>query len=208
VNVRRTVLTGVILAGGASRRMGEDKAFLDWDGRPLIAAVAGRLREVCRRVVAVASGEAAAYQAHVDLVVRDVFPDCGVVGGIHAGLAAAGGPVAVVGCDMPFVNPEVLDRLASALPAADAAALRSGPHAEPLHAVYGAACGPRMEEALRSGERRAQSVLGGLEVRWFRAEDVRDLDPDLRCLRNVNTPAELEAARRDAGLPPRARPSV
>jgi molybdopterin-guanine dinucleotide biosynthesis protein A len=100
-------LSGVILAGGASRRMGRDKALLDVDGRPLIAVVAERLRSVVDELV-IASGDNEAYAQYADRCVADIFPGVGTLGGLHAGLdAAAHDRVLVVGCDMPFLNPSM-----------------------------------------------------------------------------------------------------
>ena len=81
-------LTGIVLAGGASRRMGRDKAFLDLDGRPLIEVVIERIAQVCAEVLVVA-GDARPYAGLGVPVVEDRFRGVGVLGGLHAGLEAA-----------------------------------------------------------------------------------------------------------------------
>jgi Molybdopterin-guanine dinucleotide biosynthesis protein A len=86
--VGRLPVTGVVLAGGASRRMGRDKAFLDLGGRPLIAHVLERMGEVCAETLIVAN-DIPRYAGLGVRVVPDVFPGVGVLGGSHAKAIAA-----------------------------------------------------------------------------------------------------------------------
>ena len=103
-------LTGLVLAGGASQRMGRDKAFLELGGRSLIEIVVERMASVCAEVLIVA-GDARPYTALKVPVIEDRFPGVGVLGGLHAGLEAASHNLTlVVGCDMPFLNPDLLRR--------------------------------------------------------------------------------------------------
>ncbi len=112
-------VSGIILAGGKSRRMGRDKAFLDFDGKPLIAHVIERVRALCSDVFIVAN-DAAAF-AHFDTrVVSDVYPGKGSLGGIFSGLQAAREEYALaVACDMPFLNDALLCYLISLVPQFD-----------------------------------------------------------------------------------------
>jgi molybdopterin-guanine dinucleotide biosynthesis protein A len=107
-------LTGLILAGGKSRRMGgRNKAFLELDGRPLIEIVIERMQSVCGEVVIVA-GDPGPYAGLGVPVIEDRFRGVGVLGGMHAGLEAASHELAlVVGCDMPFLNPGLLRAFAA-----------------------------------------------------------------------------------------------
>ena len=83
-------VTGLVLAGGASRRMGRDKAFLELDGRPLIGIVVERMAVVCAEVLLVA-GDPRPYADLGVPLVQDRFPGVGVLGGLHAGLEALPG---------------------------------------------------------------------------------------------------------------------
>ncbi|MDY7076875.1 MAG: NTP transferase domain-containing protein, partial [Chloroflexota bacterium] len=80
--------TGIVLAGGASRRMGRDKAFLELDGQPLIGIVVERMASVCAEVLVVA-GDVRPYAGLGVRLVEDSFRGVGVLGGLHAGLEAA-----------------------------------------------------------------------------------------------------------------------
>ncbi len=190
-------LTGVVLAGGASRRMGRNKAFLQLNGRPLIAIVVERLRQVCAEVLIVA-GDVSPY-ADLGLGVRlttDRFRGVGVLGGLHAGLAAATYAWAlVVGCDMPFLNPALLQAFFDWTPGYDVVVMRQGEQIEPLHGAYSRTCLPSIEAAIRRHERRVISFFPSVRVRYVTPADVLPFDPQLRSFHNLNTPEEWESAR-------------
>jgi len=195
--VGRLPVTGVVLAGGASRRMGRDKAFLDLGGRPLIAHVLERMGEVCAETLIVAN-DIPRYAGLGVRVVPDVFPGVGVLGGLHAGLAAAQHDlILAVGCDMPFLNPALLRAFVAWAEGYDVVALRRGEQVETLHATYRRTCLGPMEEAIRSGQRRIISFFPQVRVRYVAPEDIFPLDPDLRSFRNVNTPEEWAALQQE-----------
>ena len=188
-------VTGVVLAGGTSRRIGRDKALLELDGRPLIRIVVERMAQVCAEVLIV-SGDAPRYTDLGVPVVTDRFPGVGVLGGLHAGLSAASHDLALaVGCDMPFLNPRLLRAFVTWAEGFDVAVLRRGEQVEPLHAAYRRTCLPAMEAAIRAGKRRIVSFFPQARVRYVTEEEVAPLDPDLRSFRNINTPEEWEAVR-------------
>jgi molybdopterin-guanine dinucleotide biosynthesis protein A len=207
-------LTGIILAGGASRRMdGRNKAFLELDGRPLIEIAIERVQSVCAEVLIVA-GDTSPYAGLGVPLVEDRFRGVGVLGGLHAGLEAAAHELAlVVGCDMPFLNPDLLRAFAEWAKGYDVAILRhapphspprsggeapqgqGGPYIEPLHAAYRRTCLPAIEAAISAGERRVVSFFPHVRVRYVSAEKVVPIEPHLRSFRNVNTPQEWEATQ-------------
>jgi molybdopterin-guanine dinucleotide biosynthesis protein A len=191
----RNDLTGLVLAGGTSRRMGRDKAFLELDGQPLIQIVAERMLDVCTEVLIV-SGDVEPYAGLGVPAVQDRFTDVGVLGGLHAGLYAASHELTLaVGCDMPFLRPDLLRAFATWATGVDVALLRHGEHVEPLHAAYRRTCLPAMEAAIRTGERRIISFFPRVRVRYVTPEEVTPFDPQLISFRNVNTPQEWEAAK-------------
>lgn len=212
------VTTGIILAGGTSRRMdGRNKAFLELDGQPLIEIVIERVAQVCAEVL-VAAGDAAPYAGLGVPVVADRFPGVGVLGGLHAGLEAAAYDLALaVGCDMPFLNPDLLRAFARWAEGFDAVVLRyesplssppqaggiEGRYIEPLHAAYRRTCLPAMETAIRAGERRIASFFPHVRVRYVTPAEIGPIDSDLRSFRNVNTPQEWGAVQAEwaAGRP-------
>jgi molybdopterin-guanine dinucleotide biosynthesis protein A len=190
-------VTGIILAGGRSSRMGADKAWLDWKGRPLIACVAEALRAAgCAEVLAV-GGDDVRVAACGMVPVADSRPGEGPLPALRDGLAAARSPLALaVACDMPHLRPAALGLLARLAAGCDAAVPWIPPGGwEPLHAAYATSCLPALEARLARGERKMTCFYEDVRVRAVTREDLLAVDPALASLRNVNTPEELAAAR-------------
>jgi len=191
-------LTGVVLAGGSSRRMGIDKAFLELDGRSLIEIVIERMHSVCSEVLVVA-GDVQPYSGLDARLVTDHFRGVGVLGGIHAGLEAAPHDLTlVVGCDMPFLNTRLLRAFAGWAKGFDVVVFRQEDLVEPLHGAYRRTCLPAIEAAIRSGRRRIVSFFPHVRVRYVSPDEVRPFDADLRSFYNVNTPEEWQAVVAEA----------
>lgn len=190
----RAAITGVVQAGGKSRRMGRDKALLELGGQTLLARAVATLRRITPDVLVVGP-PARQHHAAGARVVPDAYPESGPLGGIATALlAAATARVAVVACDMPFLNAELLAYLASLDPDADAVVPRMEGQPEPLHAVYARASLPVMQEQLAAGDLRVANFLARVRVRYVEEPELRAVDPDLRSFFNINTPADLEAA--------------
>lgn len=112
-------VSAVILAGGKSRRMGRDKAFLEIDGKPLITRVIECVEKVCAESLIVAN-DIELYRQFGLQVVRDVLPGKGSLGGLYSGLLAAQEQfIFAFACDMPFLNPDLMQYMISLIPAYD-----------------------------------------------------------------------------------------
>ena len=189
---------GFILAGGASSRMGTDKARLSLGGRTFVERIAEALRAIATQVSVV--GTRPFDGGALDLpTVADVYRDCGALGGLHAALRACRAPWAVVvSCDLPFVTGELFARLADLrTPEADAVApVQRDGRPQPLCALYSTArCLERVERLLGAGERRPRVLLREARTRWVEPSELADLrDAELFFL-NVNTPEDYERAR-------------
>jgi molybdopterin-guanine dinucleotide biosynthesis protein A len=195
-------ITGIVLAGGHSRRMGHNKALLELAGRPMVEIVVERLRAAHARLdqVIIAASDADRYAPFADRCVPDLFPRVGTLGGIHAGLAAADHDLTViVGCDMPFLDPAVLGWFVDAAEEYDVVVLRRGEWLEPLHAVYRRRCLPAIEAAIRGGQRRVVSFFDAVRVRTVDPGEIAHLDPDLHSFRNINTRGEWKSAAAEVG---------
>ena len=129
------MISAAIMAGGKSRRMGQDKAWIGLEGRPIIARVIDVLREVADEVLIVANDPRF---AELGLpVVPDRFPEGGALGGIATGLGAATHDrVLVAACDMPFLRADIWRLLVQRSDGADAVVPRVGGEYETLHALY------------------------------------------------------------------------
>lgn len=185
-------VSAIVQAGGQSRRMGRDKALIDYQGRPIIAHVIETLRALTDDIVVV-SNRSDLYSSFGARVVPDYDPPCGPLGGLAAGLHAAQQPLAVVvACDMPFLNVNLLRWLIELADGYDAVVPQSGAEFEPLHAVYRRDCYHPIVHRIERGERRVISFFADVRLRPVPEAEWRVLDPAGRSLINLNTPADLD----------------
>ncbi len=188
-------LSAIVLAGGASRRLGQDKAALAFGGRPLLHVVIERVSAVCDEVI-VAGARGRAEAGLPAKFVEDAVPDQGPLAGVQAGLAAASADfVLVVACDMPFLDPDLLARMASLPRDYQALVPRFGGRRHPLHAVYARSCLPVVESLLAEGGNSMEALLARVAVRELAEEDICRNDPEGLSLFNLNNRADLELAR-------------
>lgn len=185
--------TGAVLAGGRSTRMGTDKAFVAWRGRPLVAvAVAALAGTGVQRVLAI--GGDGPRLAALDVGVRvepvaDRYPGEGPLGGIVTALLAAGDDIVVVlSCDLLRVEPAAVDAVLDALGEADAAVPMIDGRPQPMLAAYRPSCLGPFSAALDAGERAPRRALDGISVAWVSLADRRWAD-------NANRPEDLRARR-------------
>lgn len=186
-----STVSGIILAGGQSRRMGRDKALIDFQGKPIIAHVIATLRELTNDVLVV-SNRSDAYGPVGVRVVADYDPPCGPLGGIAAGLQAMDSELAiVVACDMPFLNVPLLRWLIDQAAGYDAVVPQTGAEYEPLHAIYRRTCYDPIVRRIEQGDRRVISFFADVRLRPIEEAAWRAIDPAGRSLVNLNTPGDL-----------------
>jgi molybdenum cofactor guanylyltransferase len=187
---------GFILVGGASSRMGADKAGLRLGGRSFVERIAGALQSVTENIRLVGAVDEAA--RHGLPVVGDVYRRWGALGGLHAALAHARAPwAAVVACDLPFVTGELFMRLASLRENFDAVVpVQPCGRPQPLCALYRReTCAARAAELIAAGERRPRRLLEQIETRWVATEELAGLRRAALFFTNVNTPEDFAQAR-------------
>jgi molybdopterin-guanine dinucleotide biosynthesis protein A len=205
---------GVVLAGGASRRLGQDKALLRIGAGPTllertVATVhAAGLREVVLSVSTVERGrtlrEAVPAVAGLRLVV-DAEPGRGPLGALHAALSAVPHHhVLLVACDMPRLHVAALRALLEEPRDADAVVPRVAGRDQPLAALYGPACLPLTARLLEQGRLAMRDLLAapGLRVRFLDETCLARAGVPAAAFDNVNTPADLEALHVCDAIPP------
>jgi molybdopterin-guanine dinucleotide biosynthesis protein A len=188
-------VTGVILAGGKSSRLGQDKAHLRLDGTETLAETAvRRLASLVDEVIVV--GDVERLGALPARVIPDLYPGAGTLGGIYAGLAAARRQHSlVVGCDMPFLSAALLGYMIAQPREYDVLLPRLADGMfEPLHALYSRNCLAPIRDRLESRQYRIVGFLGEVRVRYLDEPEMRRHDPELRSFLNVNTPDDLRRA--------------
>lgn len=172
--------TGIILAGGASRRMGCDKATIEIGGQRAIDRVVDAMRPVCDELVIAGKGTRLPFPGIHDVAwVEDEPGTEGPLAGLASGLRAASGQSCVlVACDMPFLSPDLLRHLLAAHRDGDDAVMPlAGGSAQPLHAVYSLSCLPAVSVLLRLGARSMRDLLPRLRVRYLHENCCLGVDP-------------------------------
>jgi molybdopterin-guanine dinucleotide biosynthesis protein A len=192
----RQTITGVILAGGKSSRMGQNKALMSLGGVRLIDRVVGVLCEVFSSLLMVPNSP----EVYADLrlpMVGDVLPDKGSLGGIYSAVYHAPTPYCfVVACDMPFLQAAVIHYLVDQLADYDVVIPDIHGEMQPLHAIYSKACLPPIRRCLEANRLRIVSFLPEVRVRAVPTAAIQPLDPDLLAFQNLNTLEEFQAAQR------------
>lgn len=189
-----------ILAGGQSRRMGRDKAFLDWKGRPLIADLVERFRAISDDVVLIAPN-LKPFQALQVRLVSDPSPPVGPLGGLWAALLSARHEwVFTAACDMPLVDPRMVEWMFEQRAEVDAVVLvDEHGRPEPLHAMYRVSCLNAIASALAGGQRAMTAFYSAVRVRYLPPSIWRSVDPEGRSWRNINTPQDWAQLLREVG---------
>jgi molybdopterin-guanine dinucleotide biosynthesis protein A len=127
----------------------------------------------------------------LQIVVSDIVPGCGPLGGLHAALTAARhDTLFLIACDMPYVTTALIEYLLSLAGGADAVVPRSERGYHPLCAVYTRACFEPAAARLADRRLKMRELLDSVRTRAVPLEEIRQFgDPD-RLLANVNTPAD------------------
>lgn len=180
--------------------MGRDKAFLQLNGRSLIEIVLERVRAVAAEVI-VATNTPEQYADLATRLVGDIHLGVGALGGIHSGLTAAAYEHAlIVGCDMPFLNPPLLEYLISLAPRYDVVVPCVDELLEPLHAVYSRSCLPLIETQISARRWQAFSFYPRAHVRYVERGEIAHFDPELLSLRNANTPEDWQKVQQEFAI--------
>ena len=188
-------IAAFILAGGASRRMGTDKAQLHIEQQTFTERIAETLLKITDSVTIVGRDSDDSSLPSV----ADVYPKWGALGGLHAALAACSREWAiVVACDLPFVTAELFAYLATLRMDHDAVVpIQQDGRPQPLAALY------RVEPCLRqatalieAGLRRPLDLLDSVKTRWVAFDELRNFARAQSFFVNINTPDDYDDAIR------------
>ncbi len=199
-------ISGFILVGGESRRMGTDKSGLMLNGQSFVDRIASEVSRVTPSVTFVGSNAAALQLKHLSkaALAPDVYPHWGALGGVHAALTACSAQgsaswALIVACDFPFVTSELFVRLASVREGFEAVApVQSDSIPQPLCALYRVEpCLARAEELIKSGERKPIALLQSVCTRWILFSELADLKHANSLFDNINTPQDYARIARE-----------
>ena len=175
---------------------GVNKALLEVGGHRIIERIVGTLSQTAQEIFVVTNTPADYAFLHLPML-RDVVPGAGSLGGLYTGLSACADTRGfLVACDMPFLNAEVIRYMAGLAYKADVVVPRIRGLLEPLHAIYSAACIPHIAGLLHNSDLKILNLYDKVEVLEVSEQELAVFDPNLHFIMNVNTPEDLQQARR------------
>ncbi|WP_459211715.1 molybdenum cofactor guanylyltransferase [Aquimarina rhabdastrellae] len=188
--MKKAALTGIILAGGKSRRMGKDKGLIIFKGKPFIKYIIEALQPLVNEIVIVSDDEA--YDVFMETTrIPDRIPVSGPLGGIYTGLDYIKTPYAIVlSCDIPKIKTDSLEKLTRHITIEnDVVQYEYDGETMPLIAVYKKECKITCLSLLEKDKRRVRSLIDELQVKTIQVpESIKDQ------VININTPEELKLA--------------
>lgn len=195
-------VTGFVLAGGKSTRMGTDKASLSLEGQTLLERAIATLRTVASDVLILGSKQRYGLYGQV---VEDIYPDCGPLGGIHAALSSTRTRLNLItAVDTPFLSSEFLKFMVSR--ANESRAIVTTPeiagYTQPLCSVYSVEFRPIAEQALKAGTYKIVPLFPPGRTCVIAESEMAKFAFTPEMFDNLNTPEDLERARRRASPTP------
>jgi len=186
------VISGIVLAGGKSSRMGRNKANLMVGNHTMLGKTIEKLRCVSDDIIIV-SDRPGKFSFTGTREVTDIYKEKGPLGGIHAGLSAARYSNAfITACDMPFWQPEMVALLLDSLQNYDVVIPMVDDYIEPLFAIYSTRCLSAVEVCLQQGILRIIEVLSRLRVNYIYKDAWNKFGDIDEIFMNINTPQELK----------------
>lgn len=187
-------MTGIILTGGKSSRMGKNKAFLKVNGEVIIERTVRLFNDLFDEVILVTNSPDE-YKYLNTRIVSDIYPQGGSLIGIYSGIYYSSSMYSfVAACDMPFIKKAFIEYLIKQKDEYDIIIPFSKDGQEPLHAMYSKVCLKPMEEQIKRGNLKIIDIIPGLKARRIEKDEIIPFDPELTSFINVNTPSELKRA--------------
>jgi len=188
-------MTGIILSGGKSSRMGLNKAFLEIQGERLIDRTVRQFQELFSEVILV-TNEPPLYLDQDVTLITDIYKRKGPLGGLYAGLFYASFDYAFLcACDMPYLNVEFIRYMMGKVAEYDIVIPETSEGYFPLHAIYSRRCLPVIKNLLERGDRlKMTGCFKGMRVLFIPESIIRTYDPQGVMFLNINTEQDLQQA--------------
>lgn len=188
-------MTGIILAGGKSKRLGVNKAFIELGSKKLIERIYLKLEKIFNEIIIVTNSlnNFRNFQAKI---VRDKVPGIGPLGAILWGLEASTSKYNfITGCDSPFIKNEIIQLLMKKINQADVTIPYLKKGYEPLLAIYSKNCLEAIKKSINSRDLRIISFFSEVKVKIISENEIREYDPDLISFFNINSKTDLKRAQ-------------
>lgn len=193
-------MTAVIIAGGQSRRMRTDKAFIEIEGKRLIERVLEAISPLFSEIF-INSNKPELFEEWGCPVIPDIFPEKGALGGIYTGLMHARAPyVFCVACDMPLLNQNLIRFMQQRIDGDEVLVPKTPDGLHPLHAIYSRRCARIIEELLQKNRFKISCLFPLVRTKFLTEQHIRQFDPTLESFLNVNTFEDLQNVRGKIGV--------
>ena len=181
--------TAILLAGGKSSRMMEDKGLIELQGKKMIEHTIEKLKEITEYIIIITKNPA--YRQFGYPCFGDIYKDLGPLGGIYTGLVNSTTEInLVLGCDTPFLSSAILKSLIDKSNSEDVLVTVHRGKTEPLCAVYKRKCAPHFQSFLEKGKLKVTDAFAGLHMAVMNFDYEKWVINDE--FTNINTPEELK----------------
>jgi len=186
-------VTGIILSGGKSTRMGEDKAFIELEGVPIVRRIYTLFKELFQEVIIV-TNQQELFKNFDSKIYSDLIPNQGALGGLYTGLFFSTFQYSFcVACDMPFIKKALVQYIINHIEGEDVIVPRTEDGLQPLHAIYSKNCLDPIKIIMEQGKYKIIDFYNRVNVKIVEEKDFTVLDPLRESFINVNTPDELHS---------------
>jgi len=184
-------ITGIILAGGSSKRYGQDKAFLKIGNTRLIDSILQEMHTVFKRVILI-TNEKVKYEYLEIPMFEDLVKGFGPLGGIYTGLMSIPDQAGFfVACDMPHINRQLVRYMVDIKGNHRAVVPAVADKIEPLHAIYFQSCLKPIKHLIDTKRYQVRLFFDSIPVRYVKEDEIRKFCCPSKAFLNINTPDEF-----------------
>lgn len=184
-------LTGIILSGGKSIRMGQNKPFIEIEGVPIISRTHSLFEKIFEEVIIV-TNQKDLYRMFNAKIYEDLLANGGVAGGLYTGLFFSSFRYSFcVASDMPFLKEPVIEYLIKNTEDYDVVVPRTKDGLHPLHAIYSKNCLEPIRKIIEDKSYRIIDFYQKMRIKIIDEDEIISLDPRRESFININTPEEL-----------------
>jgi len=183
-------VTAVVLAGGGSTRMGQDKALLKLGNKTMLERVVEPLQSIFENIIIVTNTPNEYKMLNNVKFINDCIniEEKNSLIGLYSGLKESEtSHIFAIGCDMPFVNTELIKYMINLLKNEDVVVPFVKGYYEPLYAIYGKGCTLEFERLIKQKWYKVTDVFKNVNVKKVIEEDINKIDSSMKCFENINT---------------------
>ena len=184
--------TGIILSGGKSTRMGENKAFIEIEGIPIIQRIHTLFEKLFKEIIIV-TDQKERFSNISAKIYSDLIPNKGVLGGIYTGLFFSSFQYTFcVACDMPFLKESVIKFLLDKIENYEVVVPKTKDGFQPLHAIYSKNCLEPIKKIIEQNKFKILDLYPMVRAKIIMEKEFSYLDPMNKSFININTPEDLD----------------